>query len=122
MTDSRLSFTARAIILLLGLSLLVMLGVTIKERVSNPHLVTERPTAPQGMGQEQNLLASLMQKVAAEPEGGAQTDPQAVYRALDELLAKELASLSKMSGKALAEARYKKFRMMGANALRKERL
>ena len=62
MTDSRLSFTARAIILLLGLSLLVMLGVTIKERVSNPHLVTERPTAPQGMGQEQNLLASLMQK------------------------------------------------------------
>ena len=30
MTDSRLSFTARAIILLLGLSLLVMLGVTIK--------------------------------------------------------------------------------------------
>ena len=67
MTDSRLSFTARAIILLLGLSLLVMLGVTIKERVSNPHLVTERPTDPQGMGQEQNLLASLMQKVAAEP-------------------------------------------------------
>ena len=67
MTDSRLSFTARAIILLLGLSLLVMLGVTIKERVSNPHRVTERPTAPQGMGQEQNLLASLMQKVAAEP-------------------------------------------------------
>ena len=58
MTDNRLSFTARAIILLLGLSLLVMLGVTIKERVSNPHLVTERPTAPQG---------SLMQKVAAEP-------------------------------------------------------
>ena len=49
------------------IQLLVMLGVTIKERVSNPHLVTERPTAPQGMGQEQNLLASLMQKVAAEP-------------------------------------------------------
>ena len=45
---------------LLGLSLLVMLGVTIKERVSNPHLVTERPTAPQGMGQEQNLLANAI--------------------------------------------------------------
>ena len=43
MTDSRLSFTARAIILLLGLSLLVMLGVTVKERISNPHLVTELP-------------------------------------------------------------------------------
>lgn len=68
MTENRLSFTARAIILLLGLSLLVMLGVTIKERVSNPHLVTERHPAPQsGMGQEQNLVATLMQKVAAEP-------------------------------------------------------
>ena len=62
-----LSLARVGLYLLLGLSLLVMLGVTIKERVSNPHLVTERPTAPQGMGQEQNLLASLMQKVAAEP-------------------------------------------------------
>ena len=68
------------------------------------------------------LELKVIDGVIPEPEGGAQTDPQAVYRALDELLAKELASLSKMSGKALAEARYKKFRMMGANALRKERL
>ena len=44
MTDSRLSFTARAIILLLGLSLLVMLGVTIKERVSKQKRAQSRPS------------------------------------------------------------------------------
>ena len=64
----------------------------------------------------------MIDGVIPEPEGGAQADPQAVYRNLDELLAKELAALSKMSGQALAAARYKKFRMMGASALRKERL
>ena len=83
MTDSRLSFTARAIILLLGLSLLVMLGVTIKERVSNPHLVTERPTAPQGMGQEQNLMATQEWDAAATFAQRAVAldvnDPQPLY-------------------------------------------
>ena len=39
-----------------------------------------------------------------------------------ELLVKELAALSKQSPAALAAGRYKKFRMMGAGALRKERL
>ena len=68
------------------------------------------------------LELKVIDGVIPEPEGGAHTDPQAVYRALDELLAKELAALSKMSGSALAAARYKKFRMMGANALRKERV
>lgn len=67
MTDARLSFTARAIILLLGLGLLVMLGVTVKERISHPHLVTERPAAPQAAMPEQNPLGRLMQQVAAEP-------------------------------------------------------
>ena len=68
------------------------------------------------------LELKVIDGIIPEPEGGAHTDPQAVYRALDEVLAKELASLSKLSGAALAAARYKKFRMMGANALRKERL
>ena len=68
------------------------------------------------------LELKVIDGVIPEPEGGAQADPQAVYRNLDELLAKELAALSKMSGQALAAARYKKFRMMGASALRKERL
>ena len=68
------------------------------------------------------LELKVIDGIIPEPEGGAHTDPQAVYRALDGVLAKELASLSKLSGAALAAARYKKFRMMGANALRKERL
>ena len=68
------------------------------------------------------LELKVIDEVIPEPEGGAHTDPQAVYRALDEVLVKELAVLSRMSGSALAAARYKKFRMMGANALRKERL
>ena len=68
------------------------------------------------------LELKVIDGIIPEPAEGAHTDPQAVYRALDEVLAKELAALSKMSGSALAAARYKKFRMMGANALRKERL
>ena len=68
------------------------------------------------------LELKVIDGIIPEPEGGAHTDPQAVYRALDEVLVKELAVLSRMSGSALAAARYKKFRMMGANALRKERL
>ena len=68
------------------------------------------------------LELKVIDGIIPEPEGGAHADPQAVYRALDEALAKELAALSKLSGKALAEARYKKFRMMGAGALRKERV
>ena len=68
------------------------------------------------------LELGVIDGIIPEPEGGAHTDPQAVYRALDEVLVKELAVLSRMSGSALAAARYKKFRMMGANALRKERL
>ena len=68
------------------------------------------------------LELKVIDGIIPEPEGGANADPQAVYRALDEALAKELAALSKLSGKALAEARYKKFRMMGAGALRKERV
>ena len=68
------------------------------------------------------LELKVIDGIIPEPEGGAHADPQAAYRALDEALAKELAALSKLSGKALAEARYKKFRMMGAGALRKERV
>ena len=45
-----------------------------------------------------------------------------VDRMRDCLLVKELAALSKQSPAALAAGRYKKFRMMGAGALRKERL
>ena len=55
------------------------------------------------------------------PEGGAHLDPQALYRELDAALVRELEGLAKFSPSALAAGRYKKFRRMGANALRKER-
>ena len=60
MTDSRLSFTARAIILLLGLSLLVMLGVTVE------HLMAT---------QEWDAAATFAQRAVALDVN----DPQPLY-------------------------------------------
>ncbi len=68
------------------------------------------------------LELKVIDGIIPEPEEGAHAAPQAVYRAVDEALTRELAALSKSSGAALAAGRYKKFRIMGANALRKERL
>ena len=70
----------------------------------------------------QDLLElGVIDGIVPEPEGGAHTNPKAVYRALDRMLAQELTALSKPSGHALAAGRYEKFRAMGAKALRKER-
>ena len=60
-------------------------------------------------------------RIIPEPEGGAHTNPAALFRTLDTALVKELNALGKLSGPALAAGRYKKFRAMGAKALRKER-
>lgn len=67
------------------------------------------------------LQLGVIDKVIPEPPGGAHTDPQALYKALDAALVRELNSLAKLSGPALAAARYKKFRLMGSKALGKER-
>ena len=67
------------------------------------------------------LELEVVDKVIPEPAGGAHTDPETLYKTLDTVLARELNSLSKLSGAALAAGRYKKFRAMGAKALRKER-
>ena len=67
------------------------------------------------------LELEVIDGVIPEPEGGAQTDPQAVYRALDQALTQALEGLEKQRPLSLAAARYQKFRKMGANALRKER-
>ena len=67
------------------------------------------------------LELEVIDKVIPEPAGGAHTDPETLYKTLDTVLARELNSLSKLSGAALAAGRYKKFRAMGAKALRKER-
>ena len=67
------------------------------------------------------LELGVIDAVIPEAEGGAHLDPQALYRELDAVLARELDSLSKLRPQALAEGRWQKFRKMGANALRKER-
>ena len=67
------------------------------------------------------LELGVIDAIIPEPEGGAHLDPQALYRELDTALVRELEGLAKFSPSALAAGRYKKFRRMGANALRKER-
>ena len=51
--------------------------------------------------------------VIPEPAGGAHTDPQAAMQAVDAALVKALEGLKRLSGQALADQRYKKFRAMG---------
>ena len=67
------------------------------------------------------LGLEVADRIIPEPEGGAHTNPAALFRTLDTALVKELNALGKLSGPALAAGRYKKFRAMGAKALRKER-
>ena len=67
------------------------------------------------------LELEVADRIIPEPEGGAHTNPAALFRTLDTALVKELNALGKLSGPALAAGRYKKFRVMGAKALRKER-
>ncbi|MEE0800907.1 MAG: acetyl-CoA carboxylase carboxyltransferase subunit alpha [Gemmiger sp.] len=55
----------------------------------------------------------IVEEVIPEPLGGAQRDHQQLFSALDTALEKHLARLCKMSGRALAEQRYKKFRQIG---------
>ena len=67
------------------------------------------------------LELGVIDAIIPEPPEGAHTDLHRVYKALDAVLVKELAALNKMNGQALATQRYKKFRLMGSKALRKER-
>ncbi len=55
----------------------------------------------------------IVQGVLREPEGGAHTDWQAVFRTMDAALTRELAGLEKWKGPALARQRYEMFRAMG---------
>lgn len=48
-----------------------------------------------------------------EPLGGAQRGRQLLFSRLDTAIAVHLAALCKMSGKALADQRYKKYRRIG---------
>lgn len=62
----------------------------------------------------QDLLADgIVEEVIPEPLGGAQRDHQALFAAVDAALERHLTQLCKMSGKALADQRYKKYRQIG---------
>ena len=67
------------------------------------------------------LELGVIDAIIPEPPEGTHTDLHWICKALDAVLVKELAALNKMNGQALATQRYKKFRLMGSKALRKER-
>lgn len=69
-TPSRL-FSARIIIVVLGLGLAVMLAASLKERFENPHLsvaVEPRPVMSDAAGADAQSIGALMRKVAANPQ------------------------------------------------------
>mgnify|MGYP000714110385 CR=1 FL=1 len=55
----------------------------------------------------------IVEEIIAEPLGGAQRGRQLLFSRLDTAIAAHLAALCKMSGKALADQRYKKYRRIG---------
>ena len=67
------------------------------------------------------LSLGVIDAVVPEPEGGAHENPQALYQVLDTYLTRELARVTKMSRTAVAEDRYRKFRAMGAAAVKRGR-
>jgi acetyl-CoA carboxylase carboxyl transferase subunit alpha len=63
-----------------------------------------------------NLLElGLIDRIVEEPPGGAHVDPSMVCAGLDRVLREELAELDCLSPEELFEARYQKFRAMGAH-------
>ena len=55
----------------------------------------------------------IVDEVVPEPPGGAHVNHEALYRALDVVLARQLEELTPVPPDALLEARYQKFRNMG---------
>ena len=55
----------------------------------------------------------IVEEIIPEPVGGVQRSHAALFAAMDTALKNHLTALCKMSGKALADQRYKKFRQIG---------
>jgi acetyl-CoA carboxylase carboxyl transferase subunit alpha len=55
----------------------------------------------------------IVDEIIAEPEGGAHTDHEAAARFLDEVLDRQLVTLTNQPVRELLNARYEKFRRMG---------
>ena len=68
------------------------------------------------------LELGVIDGIIPEPAGGAHENPEALFQVLDTCLARELAALDKMSPTALANDRYRKFRAMGSNAVKRGRV
>ena len=66
------------------------------------------------------LEMGVIDDIIPEPEGGAHLAPAIALRQADYCINRHLTELSRLSGPALAAARYQKFRQMGAAAPRKE--
>lgn len=71
---------------------------------------------------EDLLELGVVDGIVPEPAGGADENPAALYQVLDTAITHELAELEKMSRSALLEDRYRKFRAMGANAVKRGRV
>ena len=68
------------------------------------------------------LELGIIDGIIPEPAGGAHENPTALFQVLDTQLTRELEALSKMSPTALANDRYRKFRAMGATAVKRGRI
>jgi acetyl-CoA carboxylase carboxyl transferase subunit alpha len=55
----------------------------------------------------------LVDEVIEEPPGGAHVNHEATFKAVDEVLGRQLAELARTPPESLAEQRYRKFRDMG---------
>lgn len=55
----------------------------------------------------------IVDEIIPEPIGGAQREHKQLFAALDAALERHMTQLCRMSGKALAEQRYKKYRQIG---------
>lgn len=71
---------------------------------------------------EDLLELGVIDGIIPEPAGGAHENPAALFQILDTQLSRELEALSKMSPTALVNDRYRKFRAMGATAVKRGRI
>jgi len=56
----------------------------------------------------------IVDEIVPEPAGGAHADPDSLFRCLDAVLDAQLRELSALPAAELVDARYRKFRELGA--------
>jgi acetyl-CoA carboxylase carboxyl transferase subunit alpha len=62
---------------------------------------------------EDLFTAGIIDEIIPEPMGGAQTNPEELYRVLDASLQRHLGELVKKNGTELINDRHQKFRKIG---------